>query len=70
MNEGSNFKRMSAVQSGAAMTEADARAESIARARVQRENGETVSGEAVFEWLASWGTGNELPAPKPSPRRT
>lgn len=26
--------------------------------------GQVVSGEAVHEWLASWGTTNELPPPK------
>jgi predicted transcriptional regulator len=49
--------------------EREARAASIARARAQAEAGETVPGEAVFEWLASWGTDKELPAPKPSRRR-
>jgi hypothetical protein len=46
------------------------RAAAIARARAQAEAGETVPGEAVFEWLASWGTDKELPAPKPSRRRS
>jgi predicted transcriptional regulator len=69
MTDVSNFKTVAAAQSDTATTESEARAASIARARAQRENGEIVSGEAVFEWLASWGTGNELPAPKPSPRR-
>lgn len=26
--------------------------------------GEVVSGDAVDEWLRSWGTSNELPMPK------
>lgn len=26
--------------------------------------GEVVSGEAVHDWLRSWGESNELPAPK------
>jgi len=29
------------------------------------ETGEFVSGEAVFKWLDSWGTDNELPPPEP-----
>jgi predicted transcriptional regulator len=28
------------------------------------EAGEGVTNERVTEWLDSWGTGNELPAPK------
>ncbi len=28
------------------------------------ERGEGMSGERVTEWLNSWGTENELPAPK------
>lgn len=28
------------------------------------ERGEVISHEAVEEWLASWGTPNELPPPK------
>jgi predicted transcriptional regulator len=28
------------------------------------ESGEGISNERVLEWLDSWGTGNELPAPK------
>jgi predicted transcriptional regulator len=28
------------------------------------ESGEGVSNERVMEWLDSWGTENELPAPK------
>lgn len=27
--------------------------------------GEVVSGDAVHEWLRSWGTSHELPMPKP-----
>ena len=27
--------------------------------------GEVVSGEAVHEWLRSWGASEELPVPKP-----
>ena len=27
--------------------------------------GAVVSGEAVHEWLRSWGTSDELPVPKP-----
>ena len=29
------------------------------------ETGEFISGEAVDRWLASWGTDNVLPMPKP-----
>ncbi len=49
--------------------EREARAASIVRARAQVAAGETVPGDAVFEWLASWGTENELPPPEPSRRR-
>lgn len=30
--------------------------------------GEVVSDEAVYEWLRSWGTSDELPVPKPGQR--
>jgi predicted transcriptional regulator len=29
------------------------------------DKGVFVSGEAVHEWMRSWGTANELPPPKP-----
>ena len=51
-------------------TERKARAASIAEARAQRAAGETVPGKAVLEWLASWGTENEKPAPEPSKHRS
>ncbi len=57
------------VEPALTQAEREARAASIARARAQSEAGETVPGEAVFEWLASWGTENEKPAPKPARRR-
>ena len=49
-----------------ALTEAQrtARAASIARARAQAAAGETAPAEAVYDWLASWGTENELPPPE------
>jgi predicted transcriptional regulator len=50
--------------------ERDARAASIVRARAQAAAGETVDGEAVYEWLESWGTANELPPPSPAPSRS
>jgi predicted transcriptional regulator len=48
----------------------EARAASIVRARAQAAAGETVDGEAVYEWLESWGTANELPPPKPGSSRS
>jgi len=64
-------KHSSAPHIDPALTEAErkARAASIAEARAQREAGETVPGKAVLEWLASWGTENEQPAPEPSKHR-
>ena len=38
--------------------------ESVERARAQYEAGEAIPGEAVFEWLESWGKDNELPPPR------
>jgi predicted transcriptional regulator len=34
----------------------------------QADEGLVVSGEDVDRWLASWGTGKELPPPKPRRR--
>jgi predicted transcriptional regulator len=36
----------------------------ILQGLAELEGGEGVSHERVVEWLDSWGTGNELPAPK------
>ena len=60
-------KHSSAPDNELALTavERNARAASIAEARVQREAGETVPGKTVLDWLASWGTENEKPAPGP-----
>jgi predicted transcriptional regulator len=65
-------KHASAPDIEPALTEMErkARAASIAEARAEREAGETVSGKAVLEWLASWGKENEKPAPEPAPRRS
>jgi predicted transcriptional regulator len=69
---GISLKNSTAPAAEPAMTaaEREARAASIARARAQVAAGEIVPGDAVFEWLASWGTENELPPPEPSRRRT
>lgn len=34
----------------------------------QAEQGQVISGEEMDRWLASWGTGKELPPPKPRKR--
>lgn len=39
-------------------------AAAIAEALAEVERGEVISGDAVDEWLASWGTPNELPPSK------
>jgi predicted transcriptional regulator len=39
-------------------------AAAIEQGLAEIERGEVISGEAVEEWLASWGTPNELPPPK------
>jgi len=36
----------------------------LRRARAQYAAGVAVPGEAVFEWLASWGSAYELPPPR------
>jgi predicted transcriptional regulator len=43
--------------------------EAVLRGRAQAAAGEVVSGEAVFKWLASWGTDCELPPPLPGKRQ-
>jgi len=51
--------------------EANARqtlSEAIDESLAQVERGETISAEAVDEWLESWGTDNELPPPRPLKR--
>jgi predicted transcriptional regulator len=58
-----------AAEDTATAQERAAYAESIARGRAQYAAGETVSGEEVFKWLDSWGTENELPAPRPKKRQ-
>jgi len=69
---GLSFKTPTAPDDDPKLTaaEREARAASIIRARAQAAAGETVPGEVVFEWLASWGTENELPMPKPDSRRS
>ena len=37
----------------------------IEEAEAEADEGVFVSGEAVMEWLQSWGTDNELPLPEP-----
>jgi predicted transcriptional regulator len=37
----------------------------VARGIAQGKTGEVVAGDAVFKWLLSWGTDNELPPPAP-----
>jgi predicted transcriptional regulator len=37
--------------------------ESVARGKAQDLAGEAIPGEAVFAWLRSWGSENELPTP-------
>jgi predicted transcriptional regulator len=44
-------------------------ARSISRGEAQFQAGEGIDGEAVFTWMRSWGTENELPAPKRTTRR-
>ena len=46
--------------------EAEARA--VAKARAEIAAGKGVPHEDVMGWLRSWGTPNELPAPKPRAR--
>ena len=40
----------------------------IKRAIKSMDRGEGIPHEQVKEWMASWGTKNELPVPKPSRR--
>ena len=37
----------------------------IDEALAEADKGAFISGEKVMEWLASWGTDNELPPPEP-----
>ena len=37
----------------------------IDEALAEADKGVFISGEKVMEWLASWGTDNELPPPEP-----
>ncbi len=46
--------------------EAEGRA--IAKARAEIAAGKFIPHEDVMEWLQSWGTPNERPAPKPRSR--
>ena len=39
--------------------------EAIKEAIAEADKGVFISGEAVDEWLASWGTDNVLPMPEP-----
>lgn len=39
--------------------------EDLRRLREFERTGEAVPGEEVMAWVNSWGTENELPAPKP-----
>jgi predicted transcriptional regulator len=43
--------------------------QSIARGEAQFQAGEGIPGEAVFAWMRSWGTENELPRPARKTRR-
>jgi len=43
--------------------------QSIARGEAQFAAGEGIPGEAVFAWMRSWGTENELPPPARKTRR-
>jgi predicted transcriptional regulator len=43
--------------------------QSIARGDAQFQAGEGIPGEAVFAWMRSWGTENELPPPARKRRR-
>ena len=39
--------------------------EALAEAAAEADKGVFISGEAVEKWMASWGTGHELPPPEP-----
>jgi predicted transcriptional regulator len=47
------------------MAEQRAYVAAIDEALAEANEGVFISGEKVMEWLASWGTENELPAPEP-----
>lgn len=44
-------------------------APSIARGDAQFQAGDGIDGEAVFTWMRSWGTDNELRAPTRTTRQ-
>lgn len=43
----------------------DAKRKALEEAFAEADRGTFVSGEAVEKWMASWGTGHELPMPEP-----
>ena len=47
-----------------AIEASDWHAAAIEKALAEVARGEVISGQAVDDWLASWGTPNELPPPK------
>jgi predicted transcriptional regulator len=37
----------------------------VAELEAEEDKGEFISSEKMRSWVASWGTGNELPSPEP-----